>query len=34
MGYRQFNFIEIPGARHGNLADYKEYDEMFDKALN
>jgi pimeloyl-ACP methyl ester carboxylesterase len=34
QGYRQFNFIEIPGARHGNLADYKEYDEVFDKALN
>lgn len=34
QGYRNFFFIEIPGARHGNLADYKEYDEMFDKALN
>ena len=34
LGLRNFNFIEVPGAGHGNLADYKEYDELFDKALN
>jgi fermentation-respiration switch protein FrsA (DUF1100 family) len=34
IGLRNFNFIEIPGAHHGDLADYKEYDQMLDKVLN
>ncbi len=34
LGLHQFTYIEVPGAGHGNLPQHKEYDEMWDKALN
>ena len=34
QGYSNFTFIEVPGAHHGDLAQYPQYDLMLDKALN
>jgi hypothetical protein len=33
LGLNEFSLTVIEGAQHGNLADYKQYDEMLDKAL-
>jgi len=34
LGLNEFTYIEVQGAQHGNLADYKEYDQLLDKVLN
>jgi alpha-beta hydrolase superfamily lysophospholipase len=34
LGLNDFTLIEVPGAQHGNLADFKEYDQLLDKVLN
>ena len=34
LGLKQFKFIEIKGAEHGNLAEFKEYDQVLDEVLN
>ena len=34
LGLHTFHLIEIPGAHHGDLAKYKEYDQVLDKVLN
>jgi alpha-beta hydrolase superfamily lysophospholipase len=33
LGLNDFTLIEIPGAQHGNLATYKQYDDLLDKVL-
>ena len=33
LGLENFSLTIVEGAQHGNLADYKEYDQMLDKAL-
>jgi alpha-beta hydrolase superfamily lysophospholipase len=34
LGLNDFTYIEVQGAQHGNLAKFKEYDQLLDKALN
>jgi alpha-beta hydrolase superfamily lysophospholipase len=33
LGLKQFHFIEIKGAQHGNLAEFKEYEQVLDEVL-
>ena len=33
LGLDDFHMTEIPGAHHGDLAKYKEYDQLLDKVL-
>ena len=34
LGLDDFHLIVVPGAHHGDLADYKEYNQLLDKVLN
>jgi pimeloyl-ACP methyl ester carboxylesterase len=34
LGLTVFSFTEVQGAHHGDLARYKEYDQLLDKILN
>ena len=34
LGLKQFHLTEIKGAAHGNLANFKEYDQVLDQVLN
>ena len=34
LGLTNFSLTEVTGAQHGNLAKFKEYDQLLDKVLN
>jgi hypothetical protein len=34
LNLTEFSLTEVPGAQHGNLAQFKEYDQLLDKVLN